>query len=336
MFCALTLSVVLWASAASAQQFMQADQAEQWITMTQKNYTARDLHLTGPVKRVVQIDSIRARQPIPLDSATINETSINLARDTSVWEFDREGNVISALEHGIVQTFHRDAKGRIDSVAFGSMDEMDSYLLKYYDAHDRLMRMRINSRIEGHVQDEMRIAIVRKANGDVDSVITNETDMQTLHAMRTPKRKDGLHATKLGTHDKDGEYSIEYLTDANDRLRDIQITVAMKIEDKLHMQNGATFDSTGNLLRKEMNMLGNQFVQTYEYGPHGEMTSYHNSAHALGEASTVISTMRYNYTYDAHGNWTLRTIEGQLPDDTERAAGSSESIPHIERHIEYW
>jgi hypothetical protein len=44
-----------------------------------------------------------------------------------------------------------------------------------------------------------------------------------------------------------------------------------------------------------------------------------------------IHDVRFTYVYDAHGNWTERTVSGRFGEDAEFAASNVER-----RTIEYW
>lgn len=320
---------------AYAQGRIETDESEQWISATSKTYTARNLHLNGRVKRVVQYDSLRVEVGTP--AAETQPPKMFL--DSSVWEFSQDGDVLSTLEHGDLEKFYR-TNNRIDSVVM-MISKIDPELCmhKHYDEHGRLSGMRMVANVVGQPPvDAFRAEVARAVNGDVDSITVFQYGGGTMlfRTEPTAKRNDNLQPTTIAVHQPDGDVVAEYATDASEHLRELHVRIATA-GDTQPKDTRTVFDSVGAVLRKEVQNEGNQFVEVYTYGSQGEMTSYHTEMHRAGDASgTRSTTIHYKYTFDSHGNWTLRTIEGLLPDDAERASNSSEIIPRIERHIEYW
>lgn len=339
----LALVIVLATSCmadVSAQPLLPPNKSEEWIRAMAVTYTARDLHLLGAVKRVVEYDSISRLVP-PSSAIDTLPPAVITVLDSSVWEFDRDGNVMSELLSNRMRRFYHDAKGNIDSVTLRSPREADSYMTKRYDANNRLIEVCMFTMWEGKMTEGTRLTIMRNASGAIDSILTNRRAMQPVYAVPVKRRKDGLLPTKLITKDNDADVTLEYRNDATGRLRNVHLSLTMKMLDPVdidkHIVFDIVFDGTGNLLRKEMQMAGHTFTRTYSYGSHGEMIVFRTDARTVNASSAGSTTIRYKYVYDSHNNWMLRTVTEPPPPppDGDPFTTDEYSSP-VQRSIEYW
>lgn len=371
-FAAIAGFAVLLLSQSALAQLSSVFALDQVLPMLRTSYTARDLHLSGAVKRVVLYDTTglaalggneeRLFLPdVPIPDSISNFIphgtwdSINRVREIirqarkGVWEFDREGNIVREEYHSPFTLYHRNNEGLIDS-----MTTYQSYLLKRYNAAGALTGMQLNlqqatgTKPDGHVlyepQEWMRAEILRGATGEINLILLYQSYYGTaplaIYAEQGERGDDGAYSTTFTAHDRYGDYTVRYYLNARGHLNVVHLTSATKENNGAPLEDKMLLDEDGNVLLREARYPFKEFTRKfYQYNKRGEMTLYsytsnHRTIHEI-EPDTVF---HYSYTYDDHGNWIVRT-NGNLPNPSIELPHEplpEEWVPYLKRYIEYW
>lgn len=307
--------------------------SEDLVQQFRTSYTSYDLRLAGLVRRVVQYDTVVLKG--------VTGSSRSVKPDSTVWEFDRYGNVLNTLDHGVIQRYHHDAQQRIDSVATMRMEDTTvySYLLKRYDAAGRLFELHsflVDGRTRG---EDFHAVIARNAHGDVDSVLYIGNEVAIFHTTLLDS-DNGSRLTMLVADQGDIHQVIQYITNKDERLTSKNLMIMSEAEDTLYWGSRTILNNDGNATVKRQMQCAPAYMakQLYTYGNNGEVTSYTSEERLDATGMSVSVDVRYSYQYDSHNNWVLRTITGSPVSNPAMSAVpiGDEFIPRIERHINYW
>lgn len=370
---------------AGAQIVKQIEQ-NGFLELPEQTYSVQSLNLHGPVKRVVEYDST-TNFPLPvLDSlwglysagtyTPSLESSYPMHLDSTVWEFDKNGNVLKEIKSGRQRTFHRNAKGLIDSIGRLSPNELYRYELNHYDPAGRLIEHREGVAVpmtgsKGIAQtkniEASRDVIKRKKNGDIDSIITIlppenrrppdpippypfyivafdiDKSLYPWYSAPISQPSNRLHAAKLIRSTETDRVVLDYFTDAAGQLRiekeEGYSKDSNEKEYRYTSDYNTIYDTMGRVLyaRQLYPSSSAEYLYTYEeYGNRLECNESDSRQYETLPNKTIESSTKVVYHYTYDSYGNWTSYTTTQELDNVTYVKEPESYLLHERHIEYW